>query len=134
LADKIKRNVRISAGASPPPIPAAAAAGAGLRILSEHPDMRRDLWRNVLRVRDGLRDLGLDIADSVVPIVHVPGGPPLDLLRTKERLGEAGIVVPHVPPNGYSDAPDVESLRIAVFSTHTDDQIDRLISTLGRSL
>jgi glycine C-acetyltransferase/8-amino-7-oxononanoate synthase len=39
-----------------------------------------------------------------------------------------------VPPRGYSDAPDVESLRIAVFSTHTTEQIDRLVDGIRRAL
>ena len=131
LADKIKKNVRISAGASPPPVPAAAAAGMGLRILSEHPEMRRDLWANVRRVRQGLRDAGFDIEESPIPIVNVRGGPSSDLERTRKDLANQDIVVLRVPPNGYSDAPDVESLRIAVFSTHSEEQIRRLIDGIA---
>jgi len=39
-----------------------------------------------------------------------------------------------VPPGGYSDAPDHETLRIATFSTHAPDQIDRLVGVMGRLL
>jgi len=134
LAAKIKKNVRVSAGASPPPVPAAAAAGMGIRILSENPEMRRDLWANVKRVRGGLRGLGFEMEDSPVPIVNVRGGSSLDLEHVREELDSQDIVVLRVPPNGYSDAPDVESLRIAVFSTHQEEQIQRLVEGIGRAI
>ncbi|TSA51192.1 pyridoxal phosphate-dependent aminotransferase family protein [archaeon] len=134
LAEKIKKNVRIPVGASPPPVPAAAAAGMGIRLLTENPEMRRDLWANVKRVRDGLRGLGFEIEDTPVPIVNVVGGPSLDLEFVKRELDRQDIVVLRVPPNGYSDAPDVESLRIAVFSTHREEQIQRLIEGIGRAI
>ncbi len=134
LAAKIKKNVRVPAGASPPPVPAAAAAGMGIRILSENPEMRRDLWANVKRVRDGLRGLGFEMEDSPVPIVNIRGGPSFDLEQVQGELDRQDIVVLRVPPNGYSDAPDVESLRIAVFSTHKAEQIQRLVEGIGRAI
>ena len=134
LAAKIKKNSRISVGASQPPVPAAAAAGMGLRILSENPQMRRDLWSNIKRVRDGLRGLGLEIDDSPVPIVNVRGGPSIDVAHVQEELDSQDIIVFRIPPNGYSDAPDVESLRIAVFSTHSAEQIQRLVKGIGQAI
>ena len=134
LAAKIKKNVRISIGASPPSIPAAAAAGMGLLILSENPQMRRDLWSNVKLVRDGLRGLGFGIEDSPIPIVNIRGRPSVDLGHVREELDSQDIIVLRVPPSGYSDAPDVESLRIAVFSTHREEQIQGLIEEIGRAI
>jgi len=134
LADRIRKNVRIQTGASPPPIPAAAAAAEGIRILTAHPEMRRDLWVNVKRVRDGLRGLGLAVGNSPVPIVNVRGGPSLDLEHVRAELDSQDIVVLRVPPNGYSDAPEIESLRIAVFSTHQEEQIQRLVEGISRAI
>ncbi len=134
LAEKIRRNVRVPVGASPPPIPAAAAAAMGIRILKEHPEMRQDLWRNVKHVRDGLRSLGFDILDSPIPIVNVRGSAAIDMKHVRDALDREDIVVLYVPPEGYSDAPSVESLRIAVFSTHRPEQIDRLIEGIGKAL
>lgn len=130
LAEKIERLVRVPNGASPPPVPGAAAAAMGIRILKEHPEMRQQLWSNAKRVRDGFRDLGFEMPESPVPIVNVKGSPAVDLKRVDRTLRTNDIVVLYVPPRGYSDAPDVESLRIAVFSTHTDAQIDRLLDTV----
>lgn len=134
LAAKIRQQSRILAGASAAPIPALAAAAAGMRLLKEHPEMRRALWDNVRRARSGLRALGFELADSVIPIVSLAGSPSIDLRRVRETLDREDIVVLHVPPRGYSDAPDVESLRIAVFSGHTPQQIDRLIDGIRRAL
>jgi len=134
LAEKIRRNVRVPVGASLPPVPAAAAAAQGIRLLEAHPEMRKALWRNVTRMRDGLRALGFDIPDSSVPIVNVRGSASVDLRRVCGALDREDIIVLDMPPRGYSDAPDVESLRIAVFSTHSDDQIDRLLGAVRRAL
>ncbi len=134
LAAKVRDRSRVPIGASAPSVPIAAAAAAGVRILAEHPEMRQALWSNVRRVRDGVRALGFDIQSSPVPIVHLAGRPGLDLRRAHAKLDREDLVVLYVPPRGYSDAPDVESLRIAVFSTHTREQIDRLLDALGRAL
>lgn len=134
LAAKIKKNVRISIGASPPPVPAAAAAGMGISILTEHPEMRKDLWANAKRMRDGLRGLGFDLLDSPIPIVNVRGGASLDMQHVRDELANQHMIVLHVPPSSYSDAPEVESLRIAVFSTHSEEQIKHLVEGIGRAI
>lgn len=134
LMEKISRNVRIPAGASPPCTGAAAASAMGLKIVSEHPEMRMQLWDNVASMRKGLRQLGVDVPDSPVPIVPVTGLSGVNLKQVQHSLEEKGIVVAHVPPRGYSDAPDNESLRIAVFSTHTREQIDKLLASLAKLL
>jgi glycine C-acetyltransferase/8-amino-7-oxononanoate synthase len=106
----------------------------GMRLLEEHPEMRRQLWDNVRRMRAGLRAAGFDLADTPIPIISLPGAPSLDLRRVCDALDREDLVVLYVPPRGYSDAPDVESLRIAVFSTHTTEQIDRLVDGIRRAL
>ena len=130
LDEKIKRNVRVPLGASRPPIPAAAASAMGIKLLRDHPQMRRQLWRNVKQMRDGLRDLGFDTPDTPIPIVNVKGSPSLDLEHVQEELYRKDIVIVYIPPRGYSDAPDVGSLRIAVFSTHSPQQIERLLAAI----
>ncbi len=134
LNEEIKKNVRVPLGASRPPIPAAAASAMGIRLLRDHPQMRHNLWRNVKQVRDGLRNLGFEIADTPIPIVNVKGSFSVDLEHVQEELYRKDIVVAHIPPRGYSDAPDVESLRIAVFSTHREEQIDRLLEAIKEAI
>lgn len=134
LNEKIRRNVRVPLGASRPPIPAAAASAMGIKLLLDHPEMRYQLWRNVKQVRDGLRDLGFDVSDTPIPIVNVKGSSSIDLRHVQQELSRKDIVVAHISPRGYSDAPDVESLRIAVFSTHSNEQIKRLLGAIKEAI
>jgi len=134
LMEKIKQHSRIPIGASLPSAAAAAAAATGLRILSEHPEMRKQLWSNVACVRGGLRKLGVDVEPSPVPIVSIRSTTDLDVKRLQQELYNMGILVACFDARGYSDAPDVSSVRIAVFSTHTESQIDRLLESIGALL
>ena len=78
--------------------------------------------------------MGFHIEDSPVPIVSVRPLPGLDLRLVQKQLQEQGVMVKYVPPRGYSDAPSVETLRIAVFSEHTPEQLDRLVDALQRAI
>ncbi|WP_295814861.1 pyridoxal phosphate-dependent aminotransferase family protein [uncultured Nitratireductor sp.] len=129
LADRIAAKGGVVAGASPPPVPAAAAAGAGLRLFRENPSMLQALRTNVAHMRTGLAGLGLAIPQTPVPIFNVQARG--DLKAVCERLRERDIVVKYVGASGYSDAPSVETLRIAVFSSHSSEQIDDLIAALA---
>ncbi|WP_253913110.1 pyridoxal phosphate-dependent aminotransferase family protein [Pseudoruegeria sp. HB172150] len=131
LRDRIKERARIMRGASPPP-PAAAAAGlTALRLLTADHSIRRRLGANVAQMRSGLRALGFDVAETPVPIVTLTDAG-RDLAAIAEGLAVRDILVKLVAPGGYSDAPaDRPSLRIAVFSEHTPEQIDRLIATVA---
>ncbi|MGZ9810470.1 aminotransferase class I/II-fold pyridoxal phosphate-dependent enzyme [Pseudoroseicyclus sp. H15] len=132
LQHLLGEKVRFLAGASPPPPGSAAAGLAGLRLLRNDPAFMTRLRANVQQLRSGLRGLGLDIADSPVPIVNVAA--PRDLTELSAALAEQDILVKRVAPSGYSDAPDHETLRLAVFSSHSPDQIDRLVAAIGANL
>ncbi|MFC2082776.1 aminotransferase class I/II-fold pyridoxal phosphate-dependent enzyme [Candidatus Bipolaricaulota bacterium] len=134
LAEKIAESVHVPLGASPPPVPAAAAAAKGIQILMENPEMRQDLWANTKRMKEGLRKLGFSVDETPIPIINIPGNPSLDLEHVEAELNRQNILVLRLPAGGYSDAPDVESLRIAVFSTHSEEQIDRVIDVMGRTI
>jgi 8-amino-7-oxononanoate synthase len=132
LAEKISANSKLMVGASPPPIPAAAAASAGLKVLGDKPEIRQTLWRNVKYLRQSLADIGIQTPQTNVPIVSF--GADENLAEVAQELERRGTLVRQVPPLGYSDAPDQENLRVAVFSTHSRSQIDELISGLEELL
>lgn len=132
LAAKIAGNAMIMRGASPAPPGLAAAAAASLRVLQATPEKRANLVRNVKHMRSGLRTLGFDVADTPVPIVTIKGVTDLEQLR--DRLAERDIIVRVQQPGGYSDASDVATMRLAVFSEHTADQIERLLQSMGELL
>lgn len=132
LLAELERNTRVTVAASPPPLPVAAASACALSIARTQPELRQQLWRNVARARAGLRALGWPLEDSPVPIICLRALPGLDLARLKDGLFERDICIAHV--RNYSSTPPGGALRIAIFASHTPEQIDRLVFELGRLL
>lgn len=132
--DDVLHSDRIPEGASPLSIGAVAAATEGLRVLEAYPELRTTLRSNVAHLRAGLAELGIETPNTPVPIICVVGGNGVNLRRVAEELSHDDIVVSHIGPNGYSDCPPVEVLRIAVFSGHTVEQLNRLLRSLARAL
>jgi 7-keto-8-aminopelargonate synthetase-like enzyme len=131
--DDVVRSDRIPEGASPLSIGAVAAAAEGLRVLETHPELRATLRSNVSYLRAGLAELGIETPRTPVPIVCIVGRDGVDLKHVAATLWQERIVVSHIGPNGYSDSPPVDVLRIAVFSGHTEEQLDRLLQCLSRA-
>ncbi len=127
LLSEVERASRVTVGASPPPLPVAAAAAKALELASD-PALRLRLRANVARARAGIRTLGWELDDTPVPILCLRARPGLDLGAIKNRLFERDICVAHV--TGYSSTPQGGALRIAIFATHTAEQIDRLVEEL----
>ncbi|MHC1783869.1 MAG: aminotransferase class I/II-fold pyridoxal phosphate-dependent enzyme [Anaerolineaceae bacterium] len=128
--DNLEQGSSFCLGASPPPLVVTAASTAGLRLAKENPAWRETLWQNVTRAREGLRGMGIDVEMTRSPILCIPAGRGLDLVGIKNGLYKEGIAVSLV--RGYTSTPDGGALRIAIFSTHTTEQIDRLLITLNR--
>jgi glycine C-acetyltransferase/8-amino-7-oxononanoate synthase len=94
--------------------------------------MRERLDRNVKHLRKGLQSLGFEVEDTPVPIISLRGNVEFDGIR--HALNDRDIVVRVVKASGYSDAPDVPIMRLAVFSEHSPSQLDRLLTTLAEIL
>ncbi|HEY9075817.1 MAG TPA: pyridoxal phosphate-dependent aminotransferase family protein [Anaerolineaceae bacterium] len=127
--NEVERNSRVCAGSSPPPLPIAAASASAL-TLARNPALREQLWKNVAQARQGCRDLGWAIEDTPVPILCLSGRPEIDLGTVKANLFEQGIAVAHV--RSYTSTPPGGALRVAIFATHTSEQIDHLLQALDR--
>ena len=80
----------------------------------------------------GCASSGWPLADTPVPIICLGARPGLDLARIQAELFERDICVAHV--TRYSSTPAGGALRIAIFATHTEAQIDRLMAEIGRLL
>ena len=106
------------------------AALAALRLLKADPSFRQRLRANVKQMRSGLRELGFELPDNPVPIVTLRDDG-RDLAALAAALAERDILVKLTPASGYSDAPPMPTLRIAVFSEHSPEQIDRLIRSVA---
>jgi len=122
--------VPIPGAGSPSPLPAAAAAAWALRYVHDHPERRQGMQDNVAYARAALQRAGWELEDFPVPILCLHagnwsrGGPAPDLARLQQDLFARDICVAHV--TRYSSTPPGGALRIAIFATHTREQIDGL--------
>jgi glycine C-acetyltransferase/8-amino-7-oxononanoate synthase len=132
LINSLEQNSRIFIGSSPPPLPAAAASARALQILREEPALLDALHQNVNRLRAGLRQLGWEVAESPSPVICLQASGKMNFLQVRDRLFTRGIAVEYV--TSYPSAPAGGGLRLAVFATHTTDQIERLLNALCEAL
>ena len=114
-------------GASAPPSPIAAATAKSLAMLND-PSLRLKLQENVQSLRLGLRRIGLEVADSPLPMVILTLGSSSNMRRLQKKLAESGILISYIPRNAGIGSQG--ALRIAVFSTHTTQMIQELIDAL----
>ncbi|MDX9864503.1 MAG: pyridoxal phosphate-dependent aminotransferase family protein [Anaerolineaceae bacterium] len=130
--ENLDQNARICVGASPPPLTIAAASARALEIARTTPQLRQTLWENVRLARSGLRQLGWELPDTPVPILCLGLRPGINLEMLRTGLFEQGIAVSHV--RNYTSTPAGGALRIAIFATHSAEQINHLIEELARML
>jgi 8-amino-7-oxononanoate synthase len=123
--ESVDHNSRVMAVASPPPLPMAATSARALEIARTSPDLRLQLQQNVLKVREGFRSLGWKINDSPAPIICLSARDGVDILKIRDGLFEQGLAVEFV--RSYTSSPPGGALRIAIFATHSAEQIERLL-------
>lgn len=120
----------IMAGSSPPPLVMAAASARALELAGTQPELRQRLWENVRLARQGLNQLGWELEDSPVPILCLKARDGINLVKVRDGLFARGIAVEVV--RSYTSAPPGGALRIAIFASHTSDQIERLVEEMRR--
>lgn len=111
--------------ASMPPANAAATLAA-LEIMQEEPERIARVNEIGSRMLAGFRQLGFNAGESGTPIVPVIIGEDHRTFMTWKALYDAGvytnpIISPAVPP-------DSSLLRTSYMATHTDEQLDRVLS------
>jgi 8-amino-7-oxononanoate synthase len=135
IIDYIRHTARaLMFSASLPPALVAAASTA-LDIVAEEPKLLEQLWKNTRKMLDGFKALGFDIGTSETPIIPVmikDAGKTYEMCRL---LFDRGIFVnPVVSP---AVPPGRELLRTSFMATHTDSQLDQVLSAfekVGREL
>ncbi len=125
------RRGEVAIAASPPPTPVAAASLKGLELVIDNPGWRRRLHDNARRLKAGLADLGLAVEPTEVPIAAFSLETAERMCEVHRRLLDRGIAIQYTH---YPGVGDEGALRTVVFSTHTAEQIGRLIDELGRLL
>ena len=108
---------------------AAAASLMGLTLVMEHPEMKMKLRKNAHRLKDGLRKLGLVTNNSYMPVAAWKLKNSADMKKVQHELFNRGLAIQYMQ---YVGAGTEGVLRVVVFSTHTSEQIDRLLFELEK--
>jgi 8-amino-7-oxononanoate synthase len=132
FVERLKATSPYYNAASATPIPIAAATARGLVLMRTQPELRERLRENVRMVKSGLRQLGLHVDATPVPIIPLTIGTAENMQRLHGKLREQGILVPYMP--AYSGLGPAGALRLAIFSTHTVAMLSRLLDGLRRLL
>ncbi|MFH1260249.1 MAG: 8-amino-7-oxononanoate synthase [Elusimicrobiota bacterium] len=112
------------------PAACAAASLAALEIIETEPQRREGLLVKAKYLRDKLKEAGWDTGNSQTQIIPLIVGEEKKTLQLASFLSEEGIFVPAIRP------PTVEAgkarLRISLMSSHTQEDLDRLLELLGK--
>ncbi|KQV82190.1 hypothetical protein ASD15_08980 [Massilia sp. Root351] len=109
----------------------AAMSAASLRLVRRQPELRARLLANSRQLKRGLRELGQAIDDNDSPVAAFVPGNAAHMRGIQARLMEQGIFITY---SNYVGAGPEGALRIAAFADHSEDDIQRLLSALGRLL
>lgn len=127
---KIRSSTFIFGGPVPPPYLDAICVVCDILMSREYDDLRSRLNSNLLRLTNGIEDLGLAMLGGLTPIVSVLVGDEELTLRAGHLLFEAGYYVQSVTFPAVPYHAGV--LRIQVNANHQPEQIDGLIEALSQ--
>lgn len=115
--------------ASIPPANAAAALAA-LQVMREEPERIARLHQIAEKMRCGYQQLGFNTGTSVTPVIPIITGD-LDLtIMTWKMLFDEGVFVNPVLSPGVPEGHEL--LRTSYMATHTDEQLDRVLSAFEK--
>ena len=107
-----------------------ASVSAAVKVVRAHPALRQQLWANVHRLRQGLRELGYVIGETESPIVPILIGDETRTIALWQRLLSEGLYVNLIVPPGCP--VDECVLRASCSAAHTPEHLTRALDILGR--
>jgi 8-amino-7-oxononanoate synthase len=123
----IGRSMMFSASLPPSLV---ATVSTALDIIEEQPQLRIQLWKNTHKMLKGYKELGYDTGISETPIVPIIIGNSLKVYEMCKLLFEDGVFVnPVVSP---AVPPGRELLRTSYMATHTEEQLDKVLTTFEK--
>lgn len=106
------------------PAPATiAAAEEAIRQIQAHPEWISALQQKANRVRDRLREAGLDVLQSSTQIIPVLLGDNERVVRVAQALRNQGVLVAAIRPPTVP--PGSARLRLSISLAHRDEDLDR---------
>lgn len=107
-----------------------AGVRAAVNVVRANPELRDELWANVRRLRDGLREAGYVIGETASPIVPILIGDQDRTIAVWQRLLTEGLYVNLIVPPGCP--VDACVLRASCSAAHNDAHITRALGILAR--
>jgi 8-amino-7-oxononanoate synthase len=107
-----------------------ASVSAAVAVVRAHPELRQQLWANVHRLRQGLRELGYAIGETESPIVPIITGDESRTITLWQRLLTEGLYVNLIVPPGCP--VDECVLRASCSAAHSPEHLTRALDIFGR--
>jgi len=107
-----------------------ASVSAAVKVVRSRPELREQLWANVKRLRQGLRELGYAIGETESPIVPILTGDEARTYALWQRLLGEGLYVNLILPPGCPVDDCV--LRASCSAAHTSEHLSRALDIFGR--
>jgi len=107
-----------------------AGVSAAVDVVRAQPELRAQLWANVHRLRQGLRELGYAIGETESPIVPIFTGDEARTIALWQRLLSEGLYVNLIVPPGCPVDDCV--LRASCSAAHTPEHLARALDIFGR--
>jgi 8-amino-7-oxononanoate synthase len=107
-----------------------ASVSTALDIIEEQPQLRIQLWKNTHKMLKSYNELGYDTGTSETPIIPIIIKDNMKVYEMCKLLFENGVFVnpvisPAVPPGR-------ELLRTSYMATHTEQQLDKVLSAFEK--
>jgi len=128
VIDYLKHTARPFVFSASLPAASVAAVAASLQIMKKEPERQRRLLRIAGLLRAELRARGFNVLPGETAIVPVVIREEIDLCRLCKALLEQGIYINPV----LRPAAAQNLLRISCTAAHTEQHVDRLVTTLER--
>lgn len=133
IIDYIRYNIRSQIFAKSLPMPLVIGNLKRLELLRKHPELKDNLWKNALKLQNGLKEKGFDIGktDSVVTPVYMKGGveeATAMVMDLREHYGIfCSIVLYPVIPKGHI------IYRLIPTAVHTDEDIQLTLQAFEKT-
>lgn len=124
---RIMDRSRLFVGSTPLPLPLANAALAGIKLAKEDKGLRRRLAQNAGYAKAALRKAGLNLPETLGPILAVRPRSAREAAKLKRELLAAGIYPPFIR---YPGGPAKGYFRFVISSEHSRRQLDGMIAVL----
>jgi 8-amino-7-oxononanoate synthase len=106
-----------------------ASTTAALDLITQAPNLRQQLWKNIKTIHQGLQALGFDLGKSQTQIIPIIIGEDKKTVAISRELYERGVYLYGIRP---PTVPEGQSrLRLSVMATHTQENIANLLEAMA---